>query len=84
MGEKGGVFLNDEELAAVEVLQENGWKFFSEVMVEKATPEGERWPSYVIGGQYPVGILRASGHVDDGKLPPDKKKRGRGRPKKEK
>jgi len=79
--------MNDEEKAAVEVLQENGWIFLKEILIEKATPEGEKWPSYVLGGNYPMGVIRRPGVVNEGNLPPQQGLRThpkRGRPKKDK
>ena len=74
--------MNQEEKAAVEVLQENGWVFLKEISIEKATPEGEKWPSYVLGGKYPMGVVMRPGSVNDANSPPAQKKRGR--PKKNK
>jgi hypothetical protein len=80
MEKKFGDLLDGEERAAVEILEEHGWIFLSGIEVDKAIPEGEKYPDYVSGGQYAMGALRRPGSVK-AKLPPDKKssKKGRGK-----
>lgn len=69
--------MNDEEMAAVEVLKDNGWIFLQKISIEKAIPEGEKWPSYVLGGDYPAGVIKRPGNENAGNLPPAHRKKGR-------
>jgi hypothetical protein len=50
--------LSDDELIAIEVLKNAGWKIFTDISVEKAGPLGERFPLFTEGGDFKVGILR--------------------------
>ena len=58
MGTEIKQVLSEDEQLAIEILEKTGWKFFAEVSVEKATPEGKLWPEYTSGGEYAVGVLR--------------------------
>ena len=79
MDDKFRDILDGEEKAAIEILEEHGWVFLSEIEVEKATPTGEKWPSYVLGGTYPMGVVVRPGSVNEPKLPPKPKKDRKGK-----
>jgi hypothetical protein len=57
MGTELRDILSEDEKLAIEVLEKAGWSFVAEVSVEKATPMGDRWPSYTLGREYVLGIL---------------------------
>lgn len=57
MGTESRDILSEDEKLAIDILEKAGWIFVAEVSVEKATPMGERWPSYTLGREYAMGIL---------------------------
>ena len=68
--------LAEEEVLAIEILENAGWILHHEIFVDRAAGPGHKWPSYTLGGEYRFGILRKSIDASSSGSPPAKKKRG--------
>lgn len=73
MGTNAIDVLSEDEKIAIEILEKAGWLLFGDVAVEKATPKGEKWPSYTVGREYRIGLLRAEISSPSGRRPKGRK-----------
>lgn len=72
--------LSEPEQTAIEVLLKNGWKLMTEAFIESAIAAGFDYPTFTIGGRYPVVL--AIDDISNRKPAPVEKVKKRGRPKK--
>jgi len=76
--------LNDAEQKAIETLIGSGWQILTETVIERAIPNGARYQTYSVEGNYQFAVVLKTDLNREFKsnLSPQKNKR-RGRPPKD-
>lgn len=75
MDERFTHLLSEDEKKAIEILEDYKWIFLGDLSIEKAVTEGEKWPTYRLGGHYPMGMIRLPFSTVASFSPPKTKKK---------